>query len=123
MERVRGRIATDLHDDIGSGLSQIAILSEVAIKRGGHQRKRARAAGADRRHIARARRHDERYRLGHQPTLRTARGLDAAYAALCQRYARLARHRLPPVVSRPQPIKRSLVRTSGARCISSSRRA
>ena len=32
MERVRGRIATDLHDDIGSGLSQIAILSEVAIK-------------------------------------------------------------------------------------------
>ncbi len=35
MERVRGRIATDLHDDIGSGLSQIAILSEVAIKDAG----------------------------------------------------------------------------------------
>ncbi len=30
MERVRRQIATDLHDDIGSGLSQIAILSEVA---------------------------------------------------------------------------------------------
>jgi ligand-binding sensor domain-containing protein/two-component sensor histidine kinase len=29
LERVRTRIASDLHDDIGSGLSQIAILSEV----------------------------------------------------------------------------------------------
>lgn len=29
VERVRTRIATDLHDDIGSGLSQVAILSEV----------------------------------------------------------------------------------------------
>jgi signal transduction histidine kinase len=29
MERVRTRIATDLHDDIGSSLSQMAILSEV----------------------------------------------------------------------------------------------
>jgi signal transduction histidine kinase/ligand-binding sensor domain-containing protein len=29
VQRVRMRIATDLHDDIGSGLSQIAILSEV----------------------------------------------------------------------------------------------
>ena len=33
MERVRTRIATDLHDDIGSSLSQIAILSEVAHRR------------------------------------------------------------------------------------------
>jgi signal transduction histidine kinase/ligand-binding sensor domain-containing protein len=32
LERVRTRIATDLHDDIGSALSQIAILSEVARK-------------------------------------------------------------------------------------------
>jgi signal transduction histidine kinase len=32
VQRVRMRIATDLHDDIGSGLSQIAILSEV-VKR------------------------------------------------------------------------------------------
>jgi ligand-binding sensor domain-containing protein/signal transduction histidine kinase len=30
MERLRTRLATDLHDDIGSTLSQIAILSEVA---------------------------------------------------------------------------------------------
>lgn len=30
VERLRTRIATDLHDDIGSTLSQIAILSEVA---------------------------------------------------------------------------------------------
>jgi signal transduction histidine kinase len=29
LERVRTRIATDLHDDIGASLSQIAILSEV----------------------------------------------------------------------------------------------
>ncbi|QOY90719.1 sensor histidine kinase [Paludibaculum fermentans] len=33
LERVRTRIATDLHDDIGSSLSQIAILSEVASRR------------------------------------------------------------------------------------------
>jgi two-component sensor histidine kinase len=33
VQRIRTRIATDLHDDIGSGLSQIAILSEV-IRRG-----------------------------------------------------------------------------------------
>jgi two-component sensor histidine kinase len=30
VERVRARIATDLHDDIGASLSQIAILAEVA---------------------------------------------------------------------------------------------
>lgn len=33
IERVRTRIATDLHDDLGSSLSRIAILSEVASRR------------------------------------------------------------------------------------------
>jgi ligand-binding sensor domain-containing protein/signal transduction histidine kinase len=33
MERIRRQIATDLHDEMGSGLAQIAVLSEVA-KRG-----------------------------------------------------------------------------------------
>lgn len=33
LERMRMRIATDLHDDIGSSLTQIAILSEVAERR------------------------------------------------------------------------------------------
>ncbi|HYM06716.1 MAG TPA: two-component regulator propeller domain-containing protein [Terriglobales bacterium] len=35
LERVRTRIATDLHDDIGSSLSQVAILSEVVGRRVG----------------------------------------------------------------------------------------
>ncbi|HKG20414.1 MAG TPA: ATP-binding protein, partial [Blastocatellia bacterium] len=33
LERVRRRIATDLHDDIGSSLTQISIMSEVAQQR------------------------------------------------------------------------------------------
>ena len=37
VERVRARIATDLHDDIGASLSQIAILAEVARERLSHQ--------------------------------------------------------------------------------------
>ncbi|MGD9630794.1 MAG: two-component regulator propeller domain-containing protein [Pyrinomonadaceae bacterium] len=36
LERVRSRIATDLHDDIGASLTQIAILSEVAQTRAGN---------------------------------------------------------------------------------------
>lgn len=35
LERVRQRIATDLHDDIGSSLTQISIMSEVAQNRSG----------------------------------------------------------------------------------------
>jgi hypothetical protein len=33
IERVRTRIASDLHDEIGAGLSEIAILSEVVNQR------------------------------------------------------------------------------------------
>lgn len=33
LERIRTRIATDLHDDVGSGLSQVAMLSEVIRRR------------------------------------------------------------------------------------------
>jgi ligand-binding sensor domain-containing protein len=43
IERMRARIATDLHDDIGSSLSQIAILSEVARRK--IENTDARAAG------------------------------------------------------------------------------
>jgi signal transduction histidine kinase/ligand-binding sensor domain-containing protein len=35
LERVRSRIATDLHDDIGASLTQIAILSQVAQTKNG----------------------------------------------------------------------------------------
>ena len=35
LEQVRSRIATDLHDDIGSSLTQIAVLSEVAQAQAG----------------------------------------------------------------------------------------
>jgi signal transduction histidine kinase len=37
LHRLRSRIAADLHDDIGSSLSQIAIMSEVAGQRNGPQ--------------------------------------------------------------------------------------
>jgi ligand-binding sensor domain-containing protein/signal transduction histidine kinase len=38
LERVRTRIATDLHDDVGSSLTQIAIMSEVARRQGADER-------------------------------------------------------------------------------------
>jgi ligand-binding sensor domain-containing protein/signal transduction histidine kinase len=41
LERVRTRIAADLHDDIGAGLSQIAVLSEVARQQFLHDGTRA----------------------------------------------------------------------------------
>ena len=39
LERVRKRIATDLHDDIGSSLTRISLLSEVAQRRKGNGEK------------------------------------------------------------------------------------
>ena len=39
LERVRTRLATDLHDDIGSSLSKIAILSEVVRQKNGASEK------------------------------------------------------------------------------------
>jgi signal transduction histidine kinase len=44
MQQMRTRIAGDLHDDIGSGLSKIVILSEVAQRNG----KSSHAAALDR---------------------------------------------------------------------------
>ncbi|MCK6557795.1 histidine kinase [bacterium] len=32
IEKIRGRIATDLHDDIGAGLTHIGLLSEIALR-------------------------------------------------------------------------------------------
>lgn len=40
LERIRRQIATDLHDEVGSGLSQIAILSEVVKRPGAGDRER-----------------------------------------------------------------------------------
>lgn len=36
-QRLRTRIATDLHDDIGSSLSQVSVLSEVVSRRVVHE--------------------------------------------------------------------------------------
>lgn len=38
IEKIRSRIATDLHDDIGAGLTHIGLLSEVAIRKAGMQK-------------------------------------------------------------------------------------
>ncbi|NIR51694.1 hypothetical protein GWO43_24230 [candidate division KSB1 bacterium] len=35
IERIRSRIATDLHDDIGAGLTHIGLLSEVSLRKAG----------------------------------------------------------------------------------------
>jgi len=42
VERLRTRIATDLHDDVGSNLSHVAILSEVTLRRLDPESSRAR---------------------------------------------------------------------------------
>ena len=51
LERIRTRIAADLHDDIGANLSRIAMMSDVAQAQaageGGRYRTVARVSGVD----------------------------------------------------------------------------
>ena len=87
MERVRTRIAADLHDDIGAGLSQIAVLSEVARAAAAPATApRARGlAGPDRGDRGRAGGLHERHRLGREPAEGPAGGPRAPHARLRQR--------------------------------------
>ncbi|HTY60243.1 MAG TPA: two-component regulator propeller domain-containing protein, partial [Bacteroidota bacterium] len=47
LERLRTRIASDLHDDIGSGLTRIAVLSDVAARQAESLREASATAGGD----------------------------------------------------------------------------
>ena len=81
LEQVRRRIAADLHDEIGSTLTQISILSEVALQQGTRAMPELEPrADDDRGLVARADRRDERHRLGDQPGQGSSRRPDAAHA-------------------------------------------
>ncbi len=122
MERLRTSIATDLHDDIGSTLSQIAILSEVAQRHppgadrwttlGGHRRPFARTGGFD-----------ERHRVGDRPGTGPAGRSDAPHAPLCQRPVQLQRRAGPVSGARRGSRIPTSTPTSAARFFSFSRRA
>ena len=75
LERVRKRIASDLHDDIGSSLTQISLLSEVVNQR-----------VADRDGA-------ERHRLGDQSAERSSQRSDTAHAHSHQRSVDGGRHK------------------------------
>ena len=47
IEKIRGRIATDLHDDIGAGLTHIGLLSQVALQQTGAPQNGDGAFGAE----------------------------------------------------------------------------
>ncbi|MGH7598700.1 MAG: sensor histidine kinase [bacterium] len=46
IEKIRARIATDLHDDIGAGLTHIGLLSQVALQRSGAPQNREHEASS-----------------------------------------------------------------------------
>ena len=82
MERLRTRIASDLHDDVGSSLTQISILSEIVRTHladpDAHDR---RPAVAHRHAVEGIGRFDERHRLGHRSGSGHAGPLASAHAA------------------------------------------
>jgi Y_Y_Y domain/Histidine kinase/Two component regulator propeller len=77
VERLRTRIATDLHDDIGTNLSHIAVLSELARRGDG----RVGISVADRHRFSGNRRGHRRRGLGHQSTAGFPERPCAAHAA------------------------------------------
>ena len=82
IERLRTRIASDLHDDLGSSLTQISILSEIVRTQlanpGAHDR---RPAVAHWHAVAGIGRFHERHRLGHRSRSGHAGPLASADAA------------------------------------------
>ena len=91
---VRTRIATDLHDDIGASLSEIAILSEVAPAGRRERDTKRHAARRDRQNFARTGGFHERYRVGHQSGSRPAQQPGISHAPFRHGSARRAGHRL-----------------------------